>query len=57
MPSLIRAFARDEDGLEMLEWAIVGALIVTISTAAITTIGNDLAIRFSNLDTLITTLP
>ncbi|MBW2293507.1 MAG: hypothetical protein JRG94_14520, partial [Deltaproteobacteria bacterium] len=47
MPSLIRAFARDEDGLEMLEWAIVGALIVTISAAAITTIGNDLAIRFS----------
>lgn len=57
MLSMIRTFARDEDGLEMIEWAIVGALIVTISSTAITTIGNDLAIRFDNLDSLITALP
>lgn len=57
MLNVIRNFVRDEDGLEMVEWAIVAALITTAAATALTTLGSSVALKFTDLDTLITTLP
>jgi len=57
MLNVIRNFVRDEDGLEMVEWAIVAALITTAAATALTTLGGDVALKFDDLDTIITTLP
>lgn len=57
MLSVIRNFVREEDALEMVEWAIVAALIVTVSATAVSTLSNTLVTKFNDMDTLITTLP
>ncbi len=57
MLNVIRNFVRDEDGLEMVEWAIVAALITTAAAAALTTLGTSVATKFNDMDTIITTLP
>ncbi len=57
MLSVIRNFVREEDALEMVEWAIVAALIVTVSATAVSTLSNTLVTKFDDMDTLITTLP
>jgi len=57
MLNVIRNFVRDEDGLEMVEWAIVAALITTAAATALTTLGGDVALKFDDLDAIITTLP
>ncbi len=57
MLSVIRNFVREEDALEMVEWAIVAALIVTVSATAVATLSNRLVTKFNDVDTLITGLP
>jgi Flp pilus assembly pilin Flp len=57
MLSVIRNFVREEDALEMVEWAIVAALIVTVSATAVATLSNTLVTKFNDVDTLITGLP
>ncbi|MBW2292610.1 MAG: Flp family type IVb pilin [Deltaproteobacteria bacterium] len=57
MLKMIRNFARDEDGLEMVEWAIVGALILTAAASAITSLSASVSAKFNDLDTLINGLP
>ena len=54
---MIVKFVRDEDGLEMVEWAIVGALILTAAATAITSLSSAVSSKFTDLDTLITALP
>ena len=41
MLNAIKRFAQDESGLETVEWAIVGGLIVAVGAAIFTTIGAD----------------
>lgn len=57
MLNLIVKFVRDEDGLEMVEWAIVGALIITAAAVSVTNLSGTLTTKFIELDTLITALP
>ncbi len=57
MLDIFRSFATDEDGLEMVEWAIVAALITTVTTTALTSLGTSIAVRFGDLATIISSLP
>ena len=57
MLNVVKNFVREEDGLEMVEWAIVAALITTAAATALTTLGGDVAAKFTDLDTIITNLP
>ncbi len=45
----IRAFMRDESGLETVEYAIAGALIVAASVAAFTLLGQNVATEINDL--------
>jgi Flp pilus assembly pilin Flp len=41
MLNVIKRFVRDESGLETVEWAIVGGLVVVVGAAIFSTIGGD----------------
>ena len=41
----------------MVEWAIVGALILTAAASAITNLSASVSSKFADLDTLINALP
>ena len=41
MLSSIKRFVKDESGLETVEWAIVGGVIVAVGAALFITIGQD----------------
>lgn len=41
----------------MIEWAIVGALIISIATTAIAGLGSAVAAKFNLIDLIITSLP
>lgn len=47
--SLLRRFARDESGLEMVEWAVVAAVITSGGAFAFFLIGADLNVQFLQL--------
>jgi pilus assembly protein Flp/PilA len=47
----LRRFLRDEKGLETVEYAIIAALITIAAITALTTLGTNLAARFSDLAT------
>ena len=57
MLNVIKKFVREEDGLEMVEWAIVAALITTAAATALTTLGSSVATKFDDMDAIITILP
>jgi len=47
--SLLKRLARDESGMETVEWAILAALIVAGLVAVITTLGNNVLNKFTTL--------
>jgi Flp pilus assembly pilin Flp len=49
MFKLLKEFAQDEDGLEMVEWAVVGALVTGIAAATLNIIGATLNLSFITL--------
>ena len=57
MLNVIGNFVHDEDGLEMVEWAIVAALITTAAAIAISTLSGSLVAKFTDMNTLVTGLP
>lgn len=46
---LIRAFAREEDGVTAIEYGLLAALIAVAIITAAGTVGNDLAITFNTV--------
>jgi Flp pilus assembly pilin Flp len=50
MLSAIRQFVSDETGLETVEWAIVGGIIVAVGAAIFVTIGADVLRGLTTLD-------
>jgi len=46
---LLNKFARDEQGMETVEWAILAALIVAGLVAVITTLGSNVLAKFTTL--------
>ena len=54
MSKLIAAakrFLQEEDGTEIVEWAIVGGLVVAVGAAVFATIGSDSKTSLDNLST------
>lgn len=49
MLNAIKRFVRDESGLETVEWAIVGGLVVAVGAAIFTLIGGDAQRGLQNL--------
>ena len=57
MLSSIKRFALDESGLETVEWAIVGGVIVAVGAALFITIGQDTLRGITSLDTQTSAIP
>jgi Flp pilus assembly pilin Flp len=53
MLNLVKKFVHDDDGLEMVEWAIVAALITTAAAVTMASIGSQVNVQFG---TVLTTL-
>lgn len=53
MLNLVKKFVREDDGLEMVEWAIVAALITTAAAVTMASIGSEVNTSFN---TVLTTL-
>jgi Flp pilus assembly pilin Flp len=52
MLNAIKRFVRDESGLETVEWAIVGGLVVAVGAIVFTLIGTDVKTSLDNLQTV-----
>ena len=52
MVNAIKRFVRDESGLETVEWAIVGGLVVAVGAIVFTLIGGDVQTSLENLQTV-----
>ena len=52
MVNAIKRFVRDESGLETVEWAIVGGLVVAVGAIVFTLIGGDVKDSLENLQTV-----
>ena len=50
MLNLFKSFMLDESGLETVEWAIVGGVIVAVGAALFLTIGADVLVGVTALD-------
>jgi len=57
MLNQIKKFMLDESGLETVEWAIVGGIIVAGSAALFVTIGVDVLRGVTSLDTQTSLIP
>jgi len=49
MQSMLRKLIRDEQGGEVLEYALIAGLIVVAAIAAITAVGNKVLARWNSL--------
>lgn len=49
MRNAMKRFLRDESGLETVEWAIVGGLVVAVGALIFTNIGTDVSTSLGNL--------
>jgi Flp pilus assembly pilin Flp len=52
MLNALKRFVRDESGLETVEWAIVGGLVVAVGAIVFTLIGSDVQTSLENLQTV-----
>ncbi|TBW54347.1 Flp family type IVb pilin [Marinobacter halodurans] len=53
----VSQFLRDEEGLELSEYAVAGSLIVLGAVAAFTTLGGDIATAIGKISAVITGTP
>jgi len=49
MLKFLRNFAREDEGLEMVEWAIVAAVVTSVAAGTLATIGTQLNTAFTSL--------
>ncbi len=52
MVNAIKRFVRDESGLETVEWAIVGGLVVAVGAIVFTLIGTDVKTSLENMQVI-----
>ena len=57
MLNLVKEFMLDESGLETVEWAIVGGVIVAVGAALFVTIGQDVLRGMTSLDAQTSNIP
>ena len=51
MTNTLQAFIRDEEGVTMVEYGLMLALIAAVCIGVITTLGSDLKTLFTNIGT------
>jgi pilus assembly protein Flp/PilA len=49
MLNVLKNFVREEEGLEMVEWAIVAALITTAAALTMVSIGDEVNTQYQDL--------
>jgi Flp pilus assembly pilin Flp len=52
MLNAIKRFVREESGLETVEWAIVGGLVVAVGAIVFTLIGTDVQTSLENMQSV-----
>jgi Flp pilus assembly pilin Flp len=52
MLNAIKRFVREESGLETVEWAIVGGLVVAVGAIVFTLIGSDVQTSLENMQSI-----
>jgi Flp pilus assembly pilin Flp len=52
MLNAIKRFVREESGLETVEWAIVGGLVVAVGAIVFTLIGGDVQTSLENMQAI-----
>lgn len=52
MLNAIKRFVREESGLETVEWAIVGGLVVAVGAIVFTLIGGDVQTSLENMQSV-----
>jgi pilus assembly protein Flp/PilA len=52
MLNAIKRFVREESGLETVEWAIVGGLVVAVGAIVFTLIGTDVQTSLQNMQNI-----
>ena len=57
MLNLIKNFMLDESGLETVEWAIVGGIVVAVGAAIFIVIGGDVSRGLTSLGGITATIP
>jgi Flp pilus assembly pilin Flp len=57
MKELVKKFLSDESGLETVEYALVGGLILVVAVAMIAAVGEKVNGVFTALDTKLGTVP
>ena len=57
MLNMIKAFMLDESGLETVEWAIVGGIVVAVGAAIFIVIGGDVSRGLGSLGAVTGTIP
>ncbi len=57
MLNLIKNFMLDESGLETVEWAIVGGIVVAVGAAIFIVIGGDVSRGLTALGVVTATIP
>ena len=57
MLNVLKRFYREDEGLEMLEWAILGAVIAMVATTAWATLGTSLTTLVGSMSTNVGNLP
>jgi Flp pilus assembly pilin Flp len=45
----VKSFWNDEDGLEMVEYAVIAALIIVVAVAGFSTLGNNIRATLNNV--------
>jgi pilus assembly protein Flp/PilA len=53
----MKRFVLDESGLETVEWAIVGGIVVAVGALIFVAIGQDVARGLGSLEAITTTIP
>jgi len=57
MLNVLKRFYREDEGLEMLEWAILGAVIAMVGATAWTSLGTTLSGLVGTIDTNVAAMP
>ena len=57
MLNSIKRFVLDESGLETVEWAIVGGVVVAVCAAVFLTVGQDVSRGMNSLDASTALIP
>jgi len=47
----IKNFGREEDGVTAIEYGLIAALIAVVIIASVTSVGNQLAVKFNQIAT------